>query len=319
MERTKELTIVVPVFNASLQIKRLLDSIVPQLKEEYELLLIDDGSTDDSLTIAREYEAKYTCIRVIEKENEGIAKTRNLGIEKATGEYICFVDDDDFLDPNYFSTFLSAIKSREADIVLGGYHRMGEHGVLFTQKPCNSTWYRYILTSPWAKIYRTGFLLKCGARFWDYPQGEDIVFNLQCYRHTSRIAVIAYTGYYWFYNGDSVSNTRQKEYGKNIDIETILDAYHDMFKDNMEEHHIFFLTRYAIWYLLFSCRGEGKDSFDEAFQRINNWFENNRIPFFFPCFSKRVKGERVKNRIIIFVVLAAKKMHCMRLLSFLWA
>ena len=108
------LTIAIPVYNAQDSLSRCLDSIYPQLKENYELLLLNDGSKDKSLQVLREFEARTPGItRVIDKENEGVAVTRNRAIQEARGKYITFLDNDDFVEPDYFEIYLSQVETEE--------------------------------------------------------------------------------------------------------------------------------------------------------------------------------------------------------------
>ena len=125
------ISIIIPVYNAEQNIKKCVNSIIPQLTEEDEILLLNDGSTDNSLLVLRELEKQWENIRVIDKKNEGVALTRNRGIQEARGKYICFVDNDDFVDADYISVFYSAIQQNDYDIVLGGYRRVTDQRILF--------------------------------------------------------------------------------------------------------------------------------------------------------------------------------------------
>ena len=94
------ISIIVPVYNAEKWLERCLDSIVAQTYTDWELLLIDDGSTDDSATICDEYAAKDERIRVFHKENGGVVQARRIGVEQSHGEFIYFVDSDDAILPD---------------------------------------------------------------------------------------------------------------------------------------------------------------------------------------------------------------------------
>lgn len=90
-------SIIIPVYNAEGTLRRCLDSLVGQQFSNYELLLINDGSTDGSDAICREYASTYSCVRYFAKENGGVSSARNLGLEQAEGEYILFADSDDYV------------------------------------------------------------------------------------------------------------------------------------------------------------------------------------------------------------------------------
>ena len=102
MINRKDVSIIIPIYNASKYLKRCLDSVINQTKTELEIILINDGSTDNSEEIIKEYKDKR--IRYFKNKNQGIGKTRNFGITKATGKYIMFLDSDDFLDKHACKT-----------------------------------------------------------------------------------------------------------------------------------------------------------------------------------------------------------------------
>ena len=119
-------SVIIPVYNAQEGIKQCLDSLLNQSFTDFEIILLNDGSTDNSLEVIKKYAAVNDFIRVIDKENEGVAKTRNKGIQLANGKYIVFIDNDDFVDSDYLERFYNAIDQEQLDIVLGGYKRVNQ-------------------------------------------------------------------------------------------------------------------------------------------------------------------------------------------------
>ena len=99
------ISIIIPVYNAQEGIKQCIDSLLNQSFTDFEIILINDGSTDNSLEVIKEYADANDFIRVIDKENEGVAKTRNKGIQLAKGKYVVFIDNDDFVDSDYLERF----------------------------------------------------------------------------------------------------------------------------------------------------------------------------------------------------------------------
>ncbi len=97
---TEKVSIIIPVYNAEKRLKKLIDGCISQTYENIEIVLIDDGSTDNSAEICKEYEKSYENVKYFHKENGGVSSARNLGIEKATGKYIFFLDSDDIIDGN---------------------------------------------------------------------------------------------------------------------------------------------------------------------------------------------------------------------------
>ena len=119
-----KISVVVPVYNTQKYLKRSLDSLVNQNRTDYEIVIVDDGSSDNSLQICSEYAQKYDFIKIYSKENGGVSSARNYGIDKARGEYICFVDSDDSVSENYLSLLYKNIQN--ADISIGSYQIVRE-------------------------------------------------------------------------------------------------------------------------------------------------------------------------------------------------
>ena len=118
-----EISVIVPIYNVEEYLNKCLDSILHQTFTNYELILIDDGSTDSSGQIADEYVAKDDRIKVIHKKNGGLSDARNCGLDKATGRYICFIDSDDWIEDTYLEELFSLAKDQEADIVICNYFK----------------------------------------------------------------------------------------------------------------------------------------------------------------------------------------------------
>ena len=115
----KKLSIIVPVYNGELFLSRCVDSILNQEFTDFELILVDDGSTDSSLEICRRYEQEDNRVVVLHKENAGLVAARKSGLSVAKGEYIGFVDCDDYIDSNMYSDMMSAAVNDCSDIVVG--------------------------------------------------------------------------------------------------------------------------------------------------------------------------------------------------------
>ena len=114
-------SIIVPVYNAQKGLSRCLESICGQTYQELEIIVLNDGSTDDSLAICEQFRAKDPRIVVVDKENEGVSCTRNAGLVLAHGDYIQFADSDDALDPDYTQNLVQAALQHSADLVIAPY------------------------------------------------------------------------------------------------------------------------------------------------------------------------------------------------------
>ena len=127
------ISIIVPIFNTEKYLHQCLDSILSQSYGNFECLLINDGSTDASASICREYVAKDARFRYFEKENGGVSSARNLGIERSGGAYITFIDSDDWVEFDYLEVLYSAIIQETADISVSSYrtYEMSKNQWLF--------------------------------------------------------------------------------------------------------------------------------------------------------------------------------------------
>lgn len=137
----KKVTIIIPVYNAGANIEHCIQSILKQTSRDFKVLLINDGSTDDSLIRITEYANRYPDIfKVLTHENMGVVETRHRGIKEADTEYIMFMDNDDFIDNDYVEVLLNEIEKTDSDIVITGYRRANFDKVLFTIPAYDDEW-----------------------------------------------------------------------------------------------------------------------------------------------------------------------------------
>lgn len=294
------ISIIIPVYNAEKTIAKCLTSILNQTFTNYEILLMNDGSTDGSLQVLREYEALYPFIRVIDKPNEGVAKTRNQAIILAQGEFVMFIDNDDYVDKDYVETLYNAIKDNNLDIVIGGYRRVTHSGrVIYSEVLRNLEWAKYVILSPWAKLYRKSFLIEHQITFFDYAIGEDVVFNLKAYAKTSRIKTIDYIGYNWLDNKESVSNTSQVGLNSSIDLTLVMEEVYNCYQGQLDKYVAYFLKRYYIWYLLYSGRVSNPDEFVAHHQRYKSFLEDRNILVNLYPLSPSLFAEKITKRSLL--------------------
>lgn len=128
----EKISIIVPVYNVEKYISKCLDSIVNQIYRNIEVIVVNDGSTDKSGLICDEYAEKYNNIKVFHKENEGVSSARNLGIDNASGEYIAFVDPDDYIDKNMYEILYKEIIKSKSDIAMCSFFYVKESEVIYT-------------------------------------------------------------------------------------------------------------------------------------------------------------------------------------------
>lgn len=196
-------SIILPVYNAQSTLRRCLDSIVNQPFSDYELLLINDGSTDESDGICREYAAACPQIRYFSKENGGVSSARNMALEQASGEYILFVDSDDYIAENYFSAIHESIRKYAPDLLMFGYRNFGgadsewdngafcENTETGIAERVSSAMRQYLFSSLWSKVFRRQIVERWNIRFKeDLSIGEDQVFIFTYAMHIQSITSI---------------------------------------------------------------------------------------------------------------------------------
>ena len=310
----EKVSIIVPVYNAYSSIDKCIESIINQTYKNIELILINDGSKDDSITKIKAYEKKYKNIRVIDKKNEGVSKTRNLGIREATGKYIMFIDNDDYIDNDYVETLLTEIIATKADCIFSGYRRENSKGkVIKIKKLKNKPWSKYILSAPWAKIYNREFLLKNKIEFLPYKIGEDVYFTIKLINCNAKIEIIDYIGYTWYFNDVSVSNTIQRGMKKEVDILFLLDKINSF--SNKDKYTCYFFYKYCVWYLLFSGRQASKKQFVEEHKKYKEWLIKNDYYKTISPFSFKLNGESVRDRLCVFTFKVLDKLHLIKLFA----
>lgn len=278
-----KISIIIPLYNGKEKIEKCLKSIFSQSLPALQVIIIDDGSTDDTYRFLKEWLSKndtkdYDVI-IKSKENSGVANTRNQGIDMAEGKYIMFADQDDFFDSDYCEAFLDAIEKNDGDIVVGGYERVKSSGdVMLSISLKDEEWSKYVVMSPWAHIYRTSYIKENSIRFLPSSIGEDVFFNMCAYSHTDRISSIDYKGYKWFYNDESVSNSRQNTINEKVNPLILLDS---LIKEINKEpfgrsvYTEYFFARYICWYMLFSSRGSKRADIENAFNALHGWLISN--------------------------------------------
>ncbi len=220
----KKLSIIVPVYKVEEYLPRCLDSLVNQTLEDIEIICINDGSPDNSLSILKKYQKKYKDkIVIINKQNEGVWKGRKDGVKKATGEFIGFVDSDDYVALDFAEKLYNAVKKNNADISICGFDRIDlDTGKVFSREMCKPITKTILMDknpediltingSPWNKIYKAN-LLKEMVELKNPPKIlDDMMFLLLIYINTKKIVFIPDSLVYYMVRKNSIINTIKKE------------------------------------------------------------------------------------------------------------
>ena len=217
-----KLSIVVAVYNLEKYLPRCLDALVNQTLQEIEILCVDDGSTDSAPQIIDDYEKKYPeKVKVFHKPNGGEFTTRNYGLERATGEYVTFVDTDDYVEPNWAEKLYNAAKENDADLAVCGFERIDlDTGKVVSKNMTNfgysvkeinnkDDFMLFINPAPWNKIYRLEKVKDL--RFMNFRGFNDMIFLTSSYTRVKKVAFVPDVLYHYYLRYDSQIHSVNKE------------------------------------------------------------------------------------------------------------
>lgn len=215
-----KVSVIVPVYNVEKYLKRCLDSLINQTLSDIDIICINDGSKDSSLQILEQYAQKDSRIVIYNQENSGLSVARNTGLEHASGEYIGFVDSDDWVDLDFYEKLYKSAKNNNADIAVADFIR--EHP---NKKPKRlKLKEEKIYTTPedkfmickvhregcvWNKIYRTEFIKSINLKFVPKMYYEDRDFTIRSLYFSKKLVTTPNTYYRYFVNPKSIVNKRR--------------------------------------------------------------------------------------------------------------
>ena len=214
------LTVVIPVYNVEKYLNRCIESILLQEWKNYDILLVDDGSTDNSPQICEDYAKAYDIISVIHKENGGLSEARNTGISNAEGEYVYFLDSDDWIEPNTFSDLAEVIESDQYDIIsFNPEFVKSEHDIIksdskrtkrLTGKEALIDMFSYGFITGFAtdKIYRKALFTKNTIQFPVGKYYEDLGTNYKLFLAAKKVYATNQKYYHYLIdNPDSITQS----------------------------------------------------------------------------------------------------------------
>lgn len=236
-------SIIVPVYNVEQYLEKCLESILKQgfTEEQYEVIMVNDGSSDRSETICKEYSEKYLNFHLLNQDNSGVANARNNGIEHAKGKYVVFVDADDYLLDNGLYLACSQYLDRE-DIDIIHYHSSYDHwpiNAIDNTEDFNGMGHEYIVkiglpSFCWLFFYKKDFLNKHLLRFKPYVVGEDQLFSSSSIIANPRLVSTKANFYRYVIRRESATTRRSIEHTRRC-VSDYLDAYKDII-ETMEKY-----------------------------------------------------------------------------------
>ncbi len=214
-----KVSIIVPVYNVEKYLRECLDSLIGQTLKDIEIITINDGSPDNSLQILEEYATKDPRVKIINQENAGLSAARNRGLSEASGEYVAFIDSDDWVDADFCERLYNAAQKDEADIAAGGVvlyknpQKSKKH--ISYQKNCvykgiKEKYYKLLFGAAHCyvcnKIYRREALIKSGIVFPEGKVYEDMHWSPRVVCELGKAVVVGGVSYFYRQNMSSITN-----------------------------------------------------------------------------------------------------------------
>ena len=304
-----KISIIVPIYNTSKYLKKCIDSLINQTYENIEIILLNDGSTDDSAKIIKEYKDKR--IKYIEKDNEGIGKTRNLGIKKATGDYLMFIDSDDYIDLTCCEKFIKCANKTSADLIVSDFYKEYENensrlelikikDFDVSSLKDNPDLLLIINPGPCNKIYKKSLIDNNNIIYNEDYKYEDSPFVIESINKANKIAKLNEVLSYYCIHGNSETTVRDKRV---FDILKIIDIIRNKLKDekyleeNLNKFTVDLLTNYTIQQRYQSNRKIRNRFIDEAFKYMKDNIKDYKSKKYYPN-KGLIRRTIEKNRIL---------------------
>lgn len=228
------ISVIVPVYNVEKYLEQCIDSLLSQTYQNFEIILVDDGSTDSSGKICDIYEENNENIKVIHKKNEGLGFARNTGLLYATGEYVTFIDSDDYADKYLLEDLYNGILETDVDVCIGGFKKVADSGqVLYEEKydeqyfihdnTTNKAFIKMLGSLPskhdsirmsvWNVLYKLSIIKNNNIQFPSEREliSEDLIFDFFYYQHVKKCKILDNSNYYYRSNPTSLTMSYKKD------------------------------------------------------------------------------------------------------------
>lgn len=209
---SNKVSVIIPNYNAGNYILKCIDSVINQTYKNIEIIIIDDGSTDNSWEIIKELESKYSNIVSIKQNNMNAAIARNKGIEVATGEYFLFLDSDDILFPDSISILVSNIENDKSDLCVGNFSSVSENEEFVYKYEVNKELKMkennnyFLVPNPSNKLFKKDIIDKNNIYFGNVRIGQDLNFYIKYLLFAKKISYVNETIYAWRKVSTSMTN-----------------------------------------------------------------------------------------------------------------
>lgn len=279
-----KISIIVPIYNAEKYLRRCVDSILAQTFKDFEVLLIDDGSTDNSFSICEEYVKKDGHVRIFHNQNSGVSVTRQFGIDNSCGEYTIHIDSDDWVEPDMLESLYNRAQETNADMVICDYFKtFSDNEVYVEQKPKSLNQkeiIRQLLTGSlhggtWNKLIRRSCYLDNNINFSpNIIFCEDLLVMISLLNSNISVYYLhkAYYHYDQYSNNHSLARSNYLE--RYLSRIKVVKAIESIIKVDDYKKELFHLKT-TIKDDVFFCKLFDKDTFPHLFPEINNAYVNS--------------------------------------------
>ncbi|MDE5558708.1 MAG: glycosyltransferase [Ruminococcus sp.] len=216
-----KISVIIPVYRVEKYIARCLDSVINNTYQNIEIVCVNDGSPDDSLRILNAYAERDSRIVVVSQNNGGLSSARNTGIKHSTGEYVTFIDSDDWIHPNYFEILIDSIRKEMADVAICGFDQVEQYSnsfIVYDQKSYAKQVFNISIDElmhdkkfKMFKVYACGVLYRKAKIIHFFPEDvkviEDNIFNLINLPQYKKACIINLPIYFYYFNSNSIMHT----------------------------------------------------------------------------------------------------------------
>lgn len=332
MRKTPRLTVVIPVYNAQEHLERCLDSVLGQTIEDIEVILINDGSTDASAQICDLYAKKDSRVMVSHETNGGPAKARNRGILQAAGDYIGFVDSDDYIKREMYECLLGAAEKEQADIGICSYysvnqdkcntytHPFGDKKVYDGDKIKDEIMQKFYvsdvigLSSLWNKVYKRSFLTKHNLKLDEsLIRAEDYWFNFEAISKAEKITAIEGAYYYYVDNPNGIMHRfRETQYEDWVRNRKMLLKHNETLNLTIDYHDFYYrfiynVSTYMLQLMINKQNGKVKEILRHPFFRSAICYDK-RLPIYIRVCNRLVKMHLYTGAEWLYVLWSKKHM-----------
>lgn len=326
MEISKKISVIIPTYNAGRHILGCLLSLERQTHTNMEVILINDGSTDRTEEAIKEYMAgSRLTIRYFSQTNHGQAYSRNFGIEHAKGDYIAFIDSDDYLDDDYLAKLYETAEEYASDVVNSGYRVVKEDKTVLSEVNVSpfskvSGFGRAGIFVVWSKLFRTSFLKEKNIRFPEGKLYEDVPFSIAAKFLGQNVKSISYIGYnYVQHSGSTMSSSAVKSSRFPYEeIDAVLCrtvSLESVCKDALEFEVLHFFTGFLFLYCKKAAKKDISSFCTFTSKELNKYFPGYGRNPFVGLFRSRELPFYYRAAIRIFVFL--NKMHLLKTFTYL--